>query len=54
MNINKINWVLNSASQTHFVDINTVDRGKMRNKAHRIDLKNVELHVYDKLLIVPP
>ena len=26
-----------------FVDINTVDRGKMRNEAHRIDLKNVEL-----------
>ncbi len=45
--INKINWVLNSTSQIHyprvFVDINTVDRGKMRNEAHRIDLKNVEL-----------
>ena len=27
-----------------FVYINTVDRGKTRNEAHRIDLKNVELN----------
>ena len=37
-----------SRSQTHyprvFVDKNTVDRGKMRNEAHRRDSKNVELY----------
>ena len=35
---------LNSRSQTHylrgFVDKNTVDRGKMRNEAHKTDQKN--------------
>ncbi len=49
--------LLNSRSQIPyprvFVYINTVDRGKMQNAAHRIDLKNVEVHRFNMLQIHP-